>query len=194
MKPLTITKALALVLGLCACLHANATMVRQMNLGELAGNADKIFRGTVTSVESGTIDAGGSELPTVTYVVRVSETLKGDTTSPNAKAGDVVVITMFGRIKQQASDGDIQRFNSFKAPNLEVGKEYLLFTTAPSALGLSVTVGAGQGAFRFVDGSNVMNEAKNAGLFRDMDGAGMPERGPIPYASIADRIRGLTGN
>lgn len=187
-------RALTLVLGLFACLFANATMVQQMNLGELAVNADKIFRGTVVSVESDTVTAGGAELPTVKYILRVSETLKGDTSSANGKAGNVVVLTMLGGQKQASGDGEVQRFLPFRPPTLERGKEYLLFTTTPSTLGLSMTVGVGQGAFRFVDGDNVINEAKNSGLFRDMDSTGMPQRGPIPYPAIAERIRSLTGN
>lgn len=194
MQPPTSLKALSVILGLFACTFANATMVQQMNLGELALNADKIFRGTVTSVENGTVTLGGGELPTVKYVIRVSETFKGDTTSANDKAGDVVEVMMLGRQKQATSDGDIQHFIPFQPPAFEQGKEYLLFTTAPSSVGLSMTVGVGQGAFDFVDENNVMNAAKNAGLFRDMDSTGMPQRGPIPFAVLAERIRSLIGN
>ena len=60
-------------------------MVQQMNLGELTLNAEKIFRGTVVRVESGTIEAGGGVLPTVTYVIHVTESLKGHTSSVNGK-------------------------------------------------------------------------------------------------------------
>tara|TARA_R110000782_G_scaffold37738_1_gene89114 strand:- start:265 stop:849 length:585 start_codon:yes stop_codon:yes gene_type:complete len=190
----TTYKTVALFLALCGCMTANATMVQQMNLGEMTINADKIFRGTVVSVKSGTVTAGGSELPTVSYTLRVTETFKGNTRAPGGKAGDVVVVTMLGEIKSANVDGDIRRFVPFRPPNLENGKEYLLFTTAPSALGLSMTVGVGQGTFRFLDGDFVLNDAKNSGLFRDMDSTGMPERGAIPYSAIAERIRSLTAN
>ena len=33
-------------------------------------------------------------------------------------------------------------------PQLAVGRTYLVFTTQPSEIGLSTTVGLGQGAFR----------------------------------------------
>lgn len=194
MKRLRIAKLLTFVLGVGACMFASATMVQQMNLGELAVTADKIFRGTVISIEDGTVSAGGGELPTVKYILRVSETLKGDTRSANVKAGNVVEITMLGRRKSISGDGEIQHVTPFQPPILETGKEYLLFTTVPSSLGLSMTVGVGQGAFRFVEGNNVMNEAKNAGLFRDMDSTGMPQRGPIPYSAIAERVRSLTAS
>ena len=165
-----------------------------MNLGELTSNANKIFRGTVVRVESGTVSAGGGELPTVKYVIRVSETLKGDTASPGGKAGNVVELMMLGKTKQVATTDSVRNVSAFRPPVLATGKEYLLFTTAPSSLGLSITVGVGQGAFSFVQGDNVINESKNAGLFRDMDSGGMPQRGPIPYSALSQKIRSLVGN
>ncbi len=182
-----------MLFGLLISISAGATMVQQLNLDEMTVVADKIFRGTVVTVESGTVEAGGGELPTVTYTIRVSDTLKGETSSGNGKAGNVVKFTVLGSLKAPAATGDIRFAGGFKAPKLSVGEEYLLFTTAPSSLGLSTTVGVAQGLFRFVLGSKVTNDAKNIGLFRDMDAAGLPQRGPIEYSAIAERISGLVG-
>lgn len=185
---------LTMLLGLCISVFAHATLVQQMNLGELTINADKVFRGTVMRVENGTVAAGGGELSTVSYYIRVSETFKGNTASANGKAGNMVKVTMLGGSKDVVVNGNMRRFSAFTPPTLTPGNEYLLFTTQPSSLGLSVTVGVGQGAFSFVDGESVVNEAKNVGLFRDMDSSGMPQRGPIPYSAIAERIQSLVGN
>lgn len=194
MRRAKIRSSLTLVIGLLATGLASATMVQQMNLGELAFNADKIFRGTIISVEPGTVMAGGSELATTKVVIRVSEMLKGEAISANGKVGDIVEFTMLGSLKQPEAENGLRRVNAFTPPNLRSGQEYLLFTTAPSSLGLSITVGLGQGAFQFVDSDNVLNEAKNAGLFRDMDSQGMPARGPVPYEQLSQRIRSITGN
>ena len=54
---------------------------------------------------------------------------------------------------------------------LTVGQTYLVFTTQPSGVGLSTTVGLGQGCFRLYgkgDSQMAVNEVNNAGLFRDM--------------------------
>jgi hypothetical protein len=68
-------------------------------------------------------------------------------------------------------------------PELGVGEDYVLFTTKPSAVGLSTTVGLGQGAFKlFVseDGEELAaNELNNAGLFN----------GPVTYTQLASAIR-----
>ena len=56
-------------------------------------------------------------------------------------------------------------------PALEEGRTYLLMTTRPSAIGLSTTVGLGQGAFRITQvgkDEQAVNEANNSGLFRGM--------------------------
>ncbi|MDJ0940407.1 MAG: hypothetical protein QNJ00_11655 [Woeseiaceae bacterium] len=194
MRRLWSIRALTLLFGVLATAVAGATMVQQMNLGELSLNADKIFRGTVLEIENGTVAAGGGQLDTTTYVIRVSETLKGDTSSPDGKEGNIVRVTMLGSLKQPVTANGLIRASAFTPPRLTTGAEYLLFTTAPSSIGLSTTVGLGQGAFAFIDGENVLNEVKNAGLFRDMDAQGMPATGPIGYDELSGRIRTLVGN
>src|SRR5690606_26415920 len=46
---------------------AYATTVLQMSLEDLAARADRVFRGSVLSIEPGTVTVGGGELPTITY-------------------------------------------------------------------------------------------------------------------------------
>ena len=60
--------------------QVHATIMLQLDLAELTERAGTIFRGTVTSVQSGTISAGGGELPTVTYRFMIDELYKGAAT------------------------------------------------------------------------------------------------------------------
>jgi len=180
-----------LMVSLFVSVFANATMVQQMNLGELTSNADKIFRGTVIKVESGTITAGGAELSTVKYIIQVSDLIKGNISSSGKEGGDTLELTMLGRLKEKTSQSTIKNVAGFKLPVLKSGSEYLLFTTTPSQLGLSMMVGVGQGTFRFVEDGKVMNEAKNAGLFRDMNNSRMAERGAVTYSNLTDEIKDL---
>jgi hypothetical protein len=91
-------------------------------------------------------------------------------------------------------------------PDLAVGQTYLVMTTRPSSIGLSTTVGLGQGCFRISQVGKeelAVNEVNNNGLFRDMPGpsapglrslarsAAAPASGPLSYADLAGRIRGL---
>ena len=192
MRYLKILISLGIIFSMNMLATLDASTVRQFNLDEMTTNADKIFRGTVTKVETGTVEAGGGVLPTVTYTLRVNDTLKGDTSSENEKLGNVVKVTMLGTLKGAPAKNGIRFVGGFKSPVLERGKEYLLFTTPQSALGLSMTVGVGQGLFRFVYDNQVINDAKNAGLFRDMEHSEMPERGAIPYSLLSQRIRSMT--
>ena len=183
---------LALAAVLLAGTQAFATMVRQMNLGEMTANADRIVHGTVTSIETGTVTAGGAELPIIKYQVRIAEVLKGNV-SPNED--NLIDVIMIGSLKTNTRSGELTQFhNVFEGPNLRSGNQYLLFLTRPSSIGLSTTVGVGQGAFRFLNDGTVMNEAKNVGLFRDMDGQGLPASGPINYSALEGRIQQLLGN
>ena len=172
--------------------QAFATMVQQMNLGEMTDNAANIIRGKITEIETGTVTAGGAELPTITYIVRVADVLKG---SAATGSDNLIRVTMFGSLKTASGGGEIKRsLSMFEGPSLQAGNEYLLFLTSPSSICLSTTVGVGQGSFRFLGDGTVVNEAKNNGLFRDMDRNGMPASGPINYADLADRIQQLVTN
>jgi len=173
--------------------QAHATIMLQMNLGEITERADRIFRGSVVSVQPGSIEVGGGELPMVTYKFKVTELFKG---TPTQVKGDqaVMEIRMVGSlIPPKADENGIQRMSMFRdVPRLQQGAEYLMFTTAESAAGLSVSVGLGQGAFKVapVDGADgeftAVNEFDNAGL-------GLSATGPVSYTVISDEIRSLLG-
>jgi len=188
----TLLKWSAFVAVLVAGTQTFATMVQQMNLGEMTVNAENIIHGKITGIETGTVAAGGSDLPTITYVLRVAEVLKGSAATDD---DNQIRVTMFGSLKTARGGGEVKHLSSmYKGPNLKSGEEYLLFLTQPSSIGLSTTVGIGQGSFRFLSDGTVVNEAKNNGLFRDMDRNGMPASGPINYGDLADRIQQLVTN
>ncbi len=178
------------VLAMCLSVMpalVEASAVRHMNLDALVDNSGTIFRGTVTGIESGTVDVGGKALPTTTYMFRVGELFKGEVTAER-NGERFLAVTMIGSIKDHAHSGALVRLSVFHdIPHLDKGSEYLLFTTPQSSAGLSVTVGLAQGCFDLVGGM-ALNRAGNAGLFNGMQNAG-PDGGPIAYRDLAGRIR-----
>jgi hypothetical protein len=173
---------LVLILAL-ATVTAHAATVQKMDLDTLCGNAQSIFRGTVMSVTEGTVHAGGADLPTVTYTMKVDEAFKG--TYETEKGVQYAKITMLGTMKPQtAGNGSVQSLSYLPdLPRLTPGEDYVLMTTAPSAIGLSATVGLGQGCFHISGGEKgemAVNELGNAGLFD----------GPVAYSTLANEIRG----
>ena len=172
--------ALAVVAALlCAPgFAATKALVRQMSFAEACDSAEKIFRGRVMSTRTGTIEAGGAQLPTVTYSLEVVESFKG---SYGMTKGDTtyVEVTMLGTFKPGGINeaGKVSTLPSL--PRLAIGEEYLLFTTAPSAIGLSTTVGLEQGCYH-INGKTQM--ASN--------GVGA---GPIAYSALADELRAALG-
>jgi hypothetical protein len=98
-----------------------------------------------------------------------------------------------------------------RMPELAVGRTYVVFTTQPSAIGLSAIVGLGQGAFRIDQAGkdeSAVNEVNNSGLFRDMSAPAAPAArslaapsasadakgpGPISYGELANQIRTALG-
>lgn len=165
-----------------ASLTASAAMVKQMGLSELVGNADKVFRGTVLTKEPGSVKAGGAELNTVVYTIRVDDALKGD--FGQGKDAQVIEITMLGNMKSEAPVGGAQRLFSLNAnPDLRVGGDYVLFTTTPSAVGLSTTVGLDQGLF------SVFANASGS----DMTANGLGNRGtfggPVSYDALKAAVQ-----
>lgn len=187
--------------ALAICLPVSAATVIQMNLEDMVDRADRIFRGTVLEVSEGTVQAGGGELPVVTYRIRVDEAFKG--TYEEVKGLQIAEITMLGKLKVTQSSPVRRSADLLDLPRLEAGAEYLLLTTASSAIGLSTTVGLGQGRFEVAGKpgeETVVNGNQNLGLFHGMDtsgfGAGVDsqtEAGPLPYGSVAAVIRNLVG-
>jgi hypothetical protein len=175
---------------------AQAATVLQLNLEQLVERSARIFRGTVLSVKEGTVQAGGAALPTVTYRIRVDEAFKG--TYQAVKGLQIAEITMLGKLKQSQT-ATHRALPLIDLPKLQVGQDYLLLTTAPSAIGLSTTVGLGQGAFQVTGKAGqelAINLNHNLGLLNGVPGApvgadGTSESGPIPYATLTTLIRGL---
>ena len=174
--------SLAMMLALSFfTLVASAAIVMKMGLGDLVGNADKVFRGTVLTKEPGTVFAGGGQLSTVVYTIRVDDALKGDFGS--GKDAAVIELTMLGNLKTDVSSGNVKRLSVINMnPDLNVGSDYVLFTTAKSAVGLSTTVGLDQGLFRIfnnVDGGDMTaNGLGNQGIFD----------GPVSYEELKTAI------
>lgn len=183
----------ALVAALVVAPQIWATTMLHMDLGELTNRADKIFRGTVIYINEGTIEVGGGELPTVTYRLRVEELFKGQATQVKDEKS-IVEIQMIGSLVHSKPDASgVVKLSGFRdVPKLKMGSEYVLFTTAESAIGLSVTVGLGQGAFSVyaVDGARdqfmAVNEFNNAGL-------GLNGSGPVEYDKLSAQIHALLG-
>ncbi len=183
-----------------------ADTVKQMNLAEMVQRADKIYRATVISATPGTVEAGGSQLPTITYRLQVEEVFRGDI--PTVKGVKIAEIRTLGKTSP-VQLGDLRRLSALpKMPQLAVGKTYLVLTTRPSAIGLSATVGLGQGSFQIFGRGKAeaaVNAVNNRGLFRDMappasagarqslSAAASPQGGPVPYSELARQIRAQLG-
>lgn len=182
-----------------------ADTVKQMNLAEMVQRADKIYRATVISVTPGTVEVGGGQLPTITYRLQVEEVFRGDI--PTVKGMKIAEIRTLGKTKP-VQQGNARLLSALpKMPQLAVGKTYLVLTTRPSAIGLSSTVGLGQGSFQIFGrgkSETAVNAVNNRGLFRDMtppsaagrqslSGAASPQGGSIPYSELARQIRAQLG-
>lgn len=157
--------------------------VLQMSLAEMTARAGLIIRGKVIGSTTGTVAAGGIDLPTVTYRVEVQQVFKG-TVPPGKDGVSVVEITTLGAHKvSPAGDGNVVRFSALPdLPRFQVGKTYVLLTTPPSSLGLSTTVGLGQGSFGIYEDDKTemaVNELNNQGLFD----------GPVTYTELANEIQ-----
>jgi hypothetical protein len=183
------TTCAAAVFVSAAFVTAEASNVLHMTLRDLVTRADRIVRGTVLQAEEGSVTAGGGNLPIVTYQIRVDEVLKG-----SAADGEVLEVRMLGSMKQVTS-GPYRRANLLRdLPRFAVGRDYLFALTRPSRIGLSTTVGLGQGLFqlRGRPGEEVaVNEANNLGLFETQGARQTP--GPVSYASLAKEIRSILG-
>jgi hypothetical protein len=160
----------------------------KLDLDELVGRSGKVFRGTVLSFRTGTVEVGGGSLPTVTYVFRVDEAFKGAFETKEDATG--AEITMVGTVKRSTVKvGDAVWFSVLpEIPQLEVGSDYLMFVTPESEIGLSISVGLGQGAFSLFEADRqtyAVNTYNNANL--DLNG-------PVLYSDLAAKIRAMLGN
>lgn len=167
--------------------HGIATV--SMNLEQMSRAADSIYRGVVIAAVPGSVKGGGGDIPVITYRLRVSETHKG---SPAGSGAGLAEMTMIrpptNSLGQPVLEG---------LPSLAVGKEYLLFAGAPSKLGLSSTIGLGQGLF-LVHASGpgevkLRNSLNNRGLFRGMSNQ-LQAEGPVSYALVRTELSNSLSN
>lgn len=175
--------------SLAATTSQAATMVH-MNLDVMSHQAEKIFRGTVLKITSGEVEIGGGVLPTTTYVLQVDEAFKGE--FETVKGMQLVEIQMLGKMRPHAV-GNAQHLSPLPdMPRLEMNETYLLFSTQPSIVGLSTTVGLGQGCFH-LSGTEykemAVNEYDNLGLFSGTSVSDVKLSGPVSYERLAGAIR-----
>jgi hypothetical protein len=182
--------ALAAGIITCTLVTAEASNVIHMTLRDLVTRGDRIVRGTVLAADERMVSAGGGNIPVVTYRIRVDEALKG-----SVAAGDVIEVRLLGSMKQ-ASSGSLRRATLLRdLPRFAVGRDYLLVLTRPSRIGLSTTVGLGQGLFELRGRrgqEQAVNEANNLGLFSGLRTA-PASPGPVAYESLVEQIRTLVG-
>lgn len=182
--------ALMVTALLALAYQAHATIMLKMDLTDLTDRAGTIFRGTVLSVEQGSVEAGGGQLPAITYRFRVDELYKGKATV--VKGNDAIIeIRMVGNVKPAKADenGRIKLSAWNEVPKFSEGAEYLVFASQASSVGLSAPIGLGQGAFKVfaTDGTDMaVNEFNNAGL-------GLNGDGPVAYTVLDSKIRALLG-
>ena len=180
------------VLGMA--LPLGATSILPLDLEDLCNRSDSIVLGTVLSAEPQTMQFGSSTLDTVQYRVKVEESFKGAVTIKDGVS--VAELTMLGNLKSLPVNGSVTRISSVPGlPQLQVGQRYLLFTTPPSPVGLSTTVGLGTGCFEVSgegDKAVVLNEFNNAGVFQGLPG--MPSSGPVTYSAVADQLHEILGH
>jgi hypothetical protein len=174
----------------CAFVTAEASNVIHMTLRDLVVRGDRIVRGTVVAADEGTVSAGGGNIPIVIYRIRVDEALKG-----GVAGGEVIEVRLLASTKQ-ASSGSLRRATVLRdLPRFAVGRNYLFVLTRPSRIGLSTTVGLGQGLFELGGRPGqelAVNEANKLGLFSGVKGA-PASQGPVAYASLVKEIRTLVG-
>lgn len=162
-----------------------ADMVAQLNLRALSERAASIFRGTVVAAIPGTVVAGGGEIPVLTYRIRVDESFKGE--FEEVKGARFAELRMLAGLDRPGSRLVME------LPRLEIGQTYLLLTTQPSAIGMSTTVGLGQGLFHIrgtEPAEEAVNELGNAMLFSGMESRAERNRS-LKYSELADELRVL---
>jgi hypothetical protein len=185
MRLLSVAFCAGLIASFLANPRADATTVKHFDLGHMTASAARVFRGTVTDVRPGTVKVGGGQLATTIYRIRVTETFKGEfATFKDITYADV---EMIGGIKADSESSGVRHLSVFRdMPRLERGRDYLLFLTAESSIALSSPVGLAQGCFDIdtsIPSQPTANRVNNAGLLPQT------EKGPLPYAALAERVR-----
>ena len=163
--------------------------VAQMNLEAMVTQADLVFIGRVIDMTESVVDAGGGQLPATTFTLAVSESFKGQ--YEEIKGQTVARVTMLGTRKQFLTNTHpIREF-----PNLTMDKEYLLAVAPAGKVGLTTTMGWGQGCF-LISGKGstrfALNGVNNVGLFSDMETA-LPSDPSVSLDQLKAMIRAILG-
>ncbi|MGH9372791.1 MAG: hypothetical protein ACRD15_14795 [Vicinamibacterales bacterium] len=167
-------------------------VVRHMNLQQMCDAAGRIFRGTVLGASEGTVAAGGGQLSTIVYRIRVDEQFKG---SFEIVKGQRIATLQMVQAGKRPQLGFVRHFPVLDAmPALHEGHDYLILATRPSAAGLSTTVGLKQGVFKLAGKAGqetAVNGNHNVGL--NAGAAISAARGPVSYSSLRASIQRFVG-
>ena len=183
--------------------RAQASQVVSVSLPGLL-KADLVFRGTCTGAETYMMYhpkvPRGLLVTTYTFSVAGDGVIKGD-------ISETISFTQWG-----APLVESRQFKSpfiVGMPHYEVGKEYTVFLTSESVLGLRSTIGLGVGKFNVITDPGgkkmVVNDYGNRGLFRGimkrpsvtkaLSAAGVrpdqPVKGPVGYDDFISVVRDL---
>ena len=122
---------LSFAIALLAVTSAHSAITAQMNLEQLVMQSERVFVGQVIDISETRVEAGGGELPAVTYRLRVSEAFKGD--YETIKGEQIAEVMMVGRLKDVLKG----RHPITDFPVLKEGQEYLLFIAQAGPTGLT---------------------------------------------------------
>ncbi|MBI2618973.1 MAG: hypothetical protein HYW57_02725 [Ignavibacteriales bacterium] len=164
--------------------------ISPLNIERLVDQSGMIFAGKVIGVETGRKDQ--MNLYVTYYTFEVTDALFGVET-------DTV------RIKQYGGEADGRSFYPEGVPRFKIGEELLVMLYPPSKVGMTSTVGKGQGKFLIQDDDSsrikqVANAFNNKGLFRrlrypgtvaDESWAAEQPTGPLGYEAFVETIRDL---
>jgi len=136
------------------------TFQREANLVDLLQQSEVILRGTVSNVTDGVDEHG---VPYTEVTIKVSDALKGE-------VGKEYIFRQFGLLKPR--DMGNGRMNLMVTPagwaTYSKGEDTILFLRKKAALtGLQTTAALSHGKFT-ITMSNALNQANNAGLFKNV--------------------------
>jgi hypothetical protein len=161
-----------------AGLPAGASLVRECDLLTLERAAGAVILGRCLER---TEVPDGRPLPYTEYTFEVLSAVKGARDAAGRPLATVTFRHAGCERPRELPDGTIAAPLRLNIPRYEVEREYLLFLTRESALGLCAPVGLGQGSFtveRRGKKKFVRNANANAGLLEKIDAssfAGVPD-------------------
>lgn len=200
-------KRIIIILGVIAIIwpvfNANAYMIVEVNLPTIVRNAELGFMGICLEKEVRTIypEAAPNGIPVTHYKFKVLDVLKGD-------VPEVFEFDQYGVASPEEArkTGALFAVGSF---NFEPGKEYVVYLSGASKLGVRTPMGIEQGVFNVVysqEGkAQVVNRFSNKNLFKGVRSTkgftkamkagninpSNPPTGPIDYESFKAMVKAL---